>query len=65
MKERLMKTAAVSLEWRFIALVITELFFWYTTGELWKATVLALSLQLILFVVHFGWYFLRETNNPT
>ncbi len=63
MKERLMKSAAVSLEWRLIAFVITGLFLWTTTGEFWKATALALALQLILFVTHFGWYFLRETHN--
>lgn len=63
-KERLLKTAAVSVEWRIIAFIVTELFFWYTTGELWQATLYAIALQLILFLVHFGWYFLRETHNP-
>ena len=61
MKERLIKSAAVSLEWRAIAFVITELFFWATTGELWKATALALALQAILFVVHFVWFYFRES----
>jgi hypothetical protein len=61
MKERLIKSAAVSLEWRGIAFVITELFFWATTGELWKATTLAIALQAILFVVHFVWFYFRES----
>ncbi|HYD92987.1 MAG TPA: hypothetical protein VEB18_00805 [Candidatus Paceibacterota bacterium] len=62
MKQRLIKSMKVSLEWRAIAFLITEVFFYATTGELWHATILALSLQLILFVTHFGWYFLRETH---
>lgn len=60
MKQRLMNSLAVSLEWRLIAFVITELFFFATTGEFWQATLLAIELQLILLVVHFFWYFLRE-----
>lgn len=62
MKERLIKSATVSLEWRGIAFVITELFFWATTGELWKATALALELQLILLAAHFAWYYMRESK---
>lgn len=61
MKQRLMKSLSVSLEWRAFAFVITELFFWATTGELWKATVLALELQLILLIAHFWWYYFRES----
>lgn len=64
MKQRLMKSMMVSLEWRGIAFIITNLFFWATTGDFWHATTLALALQLILFVAHFGWYFVRETRNP-
>ena len=64
MKQRLLKSAAVSLEWRAVAFVITNLFFWATTGHFWQATILALELQLILLVVHFGWFFLRETRTP-
>ncbi len=62
MKQRLLKSAAVSLEWRLIAFIITELFFWATTGHFWQATILAVQLQLILLVAHFGWFFVRETK---
>jgi hypothetical protein len=62
MKERLLKSATASLEWRAVAFIITELFFWATTGELWAATILALELQLILLVAHFCWYYVRESN---
>jgi len=60
MKQRLMKSLMVSIEWRVIAYIITNLFFWFITGTFWQATILALWLQLILFVAHFAWYFLRE-----
>lgn len=59
-----MKSFAVSIEWRLIAFLITEVFFWASTGQFWQATVMALTLQLILFVAHFGWFFFRETKNP-
>jgi hypothetical protein len=62
MKQRLMKSLKVSIEWRVIAFIITNLFLWATTGSLWQATLLALSLQGILFVTHFIWYFVRETE---
>lgn len=60
MKQRLMKSLMVSIEWRFFAFIITNVFLWAVTGELWQATVLALALQAVLFVAHFVWYFLRE-----
>ena len=50
----------VSLEWRIIAFFITEVFLWATTGHFWQATVLALLLQLILFVAYTFWYFFRQ-----
>lgn len=62
MKQRLIKSALVSLEWRAVAFVITELFFIATSGEIWHATLMAVGLQLILLVTHFGWYFVRETH---
>ena len=62
MKQRLLKALEVSLEWRIIAFVITELFLWATTGELWHATMLAVGLQAVLFIAYFGWYFVRETH---
>lgn len=62
MKQRLMKSLMVSLEWRAIAFFITNLFLWMMTGAFWQATAMALILQLILFVAHFGWYFVRETS---
>ncbi len=63
MKQRLMKSLTVSLEWRVFAFIITELFFWATTGHLWQATILAIELQLILLVAHFGWYFVRQSES--
>jgi hypothetical protein len=62
MKQRLIKSAMVSLEWRAVAFLITELFFWATSGEFWHATLLALTLQVILLVTHFGWYYVRESR---
>lgn len=62
MKQRLMKSLMVSVEWRIIAFIITNLFLWAVTGAFWQATIMAFGLQLLLFFVHFGWYFLRETH---
>jgi hypothetical protein len=50
----------VSLEWRFFAFVITNIFLWVTTGEFWKAAGLALALQIILFVAYVIWHFFRN-----
>jgi len=49
-----------SLEWRFFAFIITNVFLWITTGSFWTATGLALVLQIILFFFHTLWYFWRE-----
>lgn len=62
MKQRLMKSLMVSLEWRVIAFLITNFFLYMVTGEFWQATAMAFVLQLVLFVAHFGWYFVRETR---
>ncbi len=62
MKQRLLKSVMASLEWRLIAFAITEVFFIATTGHVWQATMLALSLQAILFIGHFAWFFARETK---
>ena len=62
MKQRLMKSLMVSLEWRVIAFIITNLFLWLATGAFWQSTILALGLQAILFFTHFGWYFIRESH---
>ncbi len=51
-----------SLEWRAIAFVITNLFFWFTTEEFWKATAMALTLQAILFIAHVVWFYFREES---
>src|SRR5690606_2687240 len=60
MKQKLIHSFYVSLEWRVIAFLVTNAFLWVTTGNFWQATALALTLQAILFVVHFGWYFVRQ-----
>jgi hypothetical protein len=62
MKQRLYHSVAASFEWRVIAFIITEAFFLMTTGEFWQATILALSLQAILFLAHFTWFFVREAK---
>jgi hypothetical protein len=49
-----------SLEWRAIAFVITGAFFWVTSGEFVRATVMAMTLQAILFVAHVVWFYFRE-----
>ncbi|MCI0597635.1 hypothetical protein L0Y34_00965 [Candidatus Parcubacteria bacterium] len=64
MKERLLKSAAASLEWRVFAFIITGIFFWFMTGAVWQATILAIELQIILFIAHFGWFYFRETRPP-
>ena len=59
MQERFFHALFVSIEWRIVAFVVTNIFFWFTTHSLGKATGLALFLQLILFVVYTAWYFVR------
>lgn len=54
-----MNSFKVSLEWRIIAFVITNIFFWVISGEFWQATGIALLLQGILFAAHFVWVLLR------
>jgi len=62
MKQRLLHSALASLEWRAIAFVVTNAFFWATTGNFWHATILALELHLVLLIVHFAWFYVRETK---
>ncbi len=59
MREHFIASLKVSLEWRVIAFVITNLFLWLVTKEFWEATWVALALQTVLFVVHFVWVFFR------
>ena len=63
MKERLLKSVAVSLEYRVFAFVVTELFLWATTGQFWQATILAFELQILLLIAHFSWYYIRESKS--
>ena len=60
MRRRIIHSLLVSLEWRFFAFIITNIFFWVTTGEFWKAAGLALALQLILFVSYVVWHLFRN-----
>ncbi len=62
MKDKILHSLYASLEWRVIAYIVTNLFFWVTTGSFWKAAGLALILQIILFVVHTFWYFTRHEH---
>jgi|GEM_PF-3407098 len=59
MREHLISSFKVSLEWRIIAFIVTYGFLLLTTGKFWTATWTSLSLQLILFIVHFVWVMLR------
>ena len=59
MREKLIHSFYASLEWRAIAFVVTNLFFWVQTGSLAKATGLALLLQIILFTIQILWHFVR------
>lgn len=59
MRKRLWHSLLLSLEWRAYAYVITNLFLWWTTGELWHATLMALGLQIILLAAHCVWYYFR------
>lgn len=60
MASRFLHSLYASIEWRIIAFLITNVFFWITTGSLVKATGLALALHLILFVAHTFWYFVHH-----
>ncbi len=59
MQQKFLHALYASLEWRAIAFVITNIFFWFTTESWWQATGLALLLQGILFVVYTLWHFAR------
>ncbi|MBV9159319.1 MAG: hypothetical protein JO019_01845 [Candidatus Kaiserbacteria bacterium] len=60
MKSKVVHAFLVSLEWRVIAFVITNIFFWITTGQFWKAAGYALTLQIILFVTQVIWQLYRH-----
>lgn len=60
MREKILHSLLVSLEWRVYALIITNIFLWVTTGSFWVATGLAFLLQAILFVAYTVWFFLRH-----
>lgn len=55
-----MRSLMVSLEWRLFAFVITNIFFWITTGHFWKAAGLAFTLQVILFIAYVIWHYFRN-----
>lgn len=59
MREKLLHSLYASLEWRVIAFIITNLFFWFTTNSFWKAAGLALMLQAVLFLTQILWHFVR------
>jgi len=58
-RKKILHTILISLEWRIIAFVITNIFFWFTTGHFWTAAGFAFMLQIILFLAYLTWYFLR------
>lgn len=60
MREKILHSLLVSLEWRIIAFFITNIFFWFNTGSFWVATGLAFLLQTILFIAYTLWFFLRH-----
>ncbi len=59
MREKFFHSLYSSLEWRVYAFFITNIFFWFTTHSFWKATGLALLLQIILFLFYTLWHFVR------
>lgn len=59
MQGKFLHALSVSVEWRVVAFVITNVFFLFTTRSFWEATGLALLLQAILFVTYTLWYFIR------
>ncbi len=65
MKQKILHSVYVSLEWRAYAFVITDLFLWATTGHLWQATLSAFGLQIILLISHFVWYYFRQESRQT
>lgn len=62
MRKRFISSAIASLEWRAIAFIITGLVLWVMTGHLGKATLAAVSLQVILFIAHMIWFYYRHTK---
>ncbi len=60
MREKILNSILVSLEWRLYAFIITGLFLWATTGHLAFAAVQALGLHIMLFVGHTVWYYFRS-----
>lgn len=59
MREKIIHSLYASLEWRAIAFIITNIFFYFTTNSFWKAAGLALILQLVLFLSQTLWHFIR------
>lgn len=65
MRKKFLHSLQASLEWRLVAFIITNIFFWITTGQFLEAAGLALTLQLILFVAYVTWHFFRnELHTP-
>lgn len=62
MKKRLLHSILLSLEWRVIAFVITGLFLFAVTGELWQATLLSFGVHVFLLVGHSIWLVVREEH---
>lgn len=60
MKQRLLHSLYVSIEWRIVAFLITNAFLYLATGKFFESTMMALGLQAILFLAHFIWYFARQ-----
>lgn len=58
MKEALIESA----EWRAIAYVVTLLFFVATGVDIVEAFTHSILLQVILFVIHVIWLYLRENR---
>jgi hypothetical protein len=59
-----MRSIAASLEWRFIAFILTGLFLWATGGDFWAAARTALVLHLILLTGHATWFYFRSGYRP-
>lgn len=60
MRKKIIRSLRASIEWRIFAFVITNIFFWVTTGHFWQAAGLALTLQIILFLAYVIWHLVRN-----
>ena len=65
MLKKVLRSFYISLEWRILAFIITNAFFWITTRHFWTAAGLTVLLQSVLFVSYTIWHLFRhELHKP-